>query len=120
MKHLSADWLSEITEQLRRDEAENRKTLLNLSKEDPFNDPDHGGDNAANDTDAFEQNAHQRIESIQLELLQNIERITHSLEQIQNGLYGICENCGKDIDEGRLRIMPTATLCISCERKLEK
>lgn len=34
--------------------------------------------------------------------------------------FGLCEECGKPIRQERLMIMPDATLCISCQRDLEK
>ena len=34
--------------------------------------------------------------------------------------FGLCEECGKPIRHERLMIMPDATLCVSCQRDLEK
>lgn len=34
--------------------------------------------------------------------------------------FGLCEECGKPIRHERLMIMPDATLCVSCQRELEK
>ncbi|MFD2444425.1 TraR/DksA C4-type zinc finger protein [Bacillus sp. CGMCC 1.16607] len=38
--------------------------------------------------------------------------INHALEAIQNGTYGKCEECGKDIPIERLEALPTTTYCI--------
>ena len=43
--------------------------------------------------------------------LYNIEE---ALSRIEDGSYGICENCGEDIAEGRLEAIPEATRCVSC------
>jgi DnaK suppressor protein len=34
--------------------------------------------------------------------------------------FGLCEECGKRIPKKRLLIVPEATLCVSCQRELEK
>ena len=34
--------------------------------------------------------------------------------------FGLCEECGKQIPKRRLLIVPEATLCVSCQRELEK
>jgi DnaK suppressor protein len=34
--------------------------------------------------------------------------------------FGLCEECGKQIPKKRLLVVPEATLCVSCQRELEK
>lgn len=34
--------------------------------------------------------------------------------------FGRCEECGKQIPKKRLLVVPEATLCVSCQRELEK
>ncbi len=48
-----------------------------------------------------------------------IGKIKEALERIDNGTYGICEECGEDISEKRLRARPVTTLCIDCKKKQE-
>ncbi len=47
-------------------------------------------------------------------------RIEEALLRIKEGTYGICEECGNPIGEGRLRAMPFATLCVDCKNRKEK
>ena len=42
--------------------------------------------------------------------------IDKALAKIENGTYGICERCGKQIDPARLEALPYAELCIECKR----
>ena len=44
-----------------------------------------------------------------------IKKIDESLEMIDNGEYGYCEECGIEIGVRRLEARPTATLCIDCK-----
>lgn len=46
--------------------------------------------------------------------------INSALERIDEGTYGKCVNCGKDIGEERLAALPWATLCIDCRRLEER
>lgn len=105
---------------LTKDKKKAVKALNDLTKEDPLQDPAHVSDNAASDTDAFEQSSHERIESLQRELTERIATIDHALSRIGEGTYGICEECGVQIPSDRLTIMPTATVCVSCEQKKEQ
>lgn len=44
-----------------------------------------------------------------------IKKIEQSLDDIQNGIYGYCEDCGSEIGIRRLEARPTATKCIDCK-----
>ncbi len=44
-----------------------------------------------------------------------VEEIDHALAKMNNGTYGICENCGKLIPKARLEALPYARLCIDCK-----
>lgn len=44
-----------------------------------------------------------------------IKKIEQSLDDIDNGVYGYCEDCGAEIGVRRLEARPTATKCIDCK-----
>ncbi len=48
-----------------------------------------------------------------------IMKIKHALDRIDNGTYGICEECGEEISEKRLRARPVTSVCIDCKRAQE-
>ena len=48
-----------------------------------------------------------------------INKITKSLEDIDSGEYGICEDCGREIAIARLKARPIARRCIKCKTKQE-
>ena len=48
-----------------------------------------------------------------------INKITKSLEDIDNGEYGICEDCGREIAIARLKARPIAKRCIKCKTQQE-
>ena len=44
----------------------------------------------------------------------DIASVRRALERIEEGTYGECAKCGKEIAEGRLQARPEASLCIDC------
>lgn len=46
--------------------------------------------------------------------------INEALARIEDGSYGICEECGKRITPNRLKILPFALLCVPCQSAIEK
>lgn len=43
-----------------------------------------------------------------------------ALEKIDNGTYGKCESCGKEIDKKRLEAVPHARFCYECKIEEKK
>jgi len=50
--------------------------------------------------------------------LQKIEYLLNRVAEEQD--FGICEECGTRIPKERLLLVPEATLCVACQRELEK
>jgi RNA polymerase-binding transcription factor DksA len=55
------------------------------------------------------------LESIELELVD----VEHALKRIDEGTYGKCEACGKDIEDDRLAVIPAARFCLEDQTKAE-
>jgi len=49
-----------------------------------------------------------------------IQQIRQALNRIDEGSYGICQECGDPIPFKRLEFHPTSTLCVHCQQDLEK
>ena len=49
-----------------------------------------------------------------------LRRIERSLQDIEDGVYGLCEQCEEEIAFARLKARPTARYCIDCKTQLEK
>lgn len=96
------------------------KNVIDLKKNDPFNDPDHSSNNAAVDNDVREQEAHQRIEAEIESLLERKENIKQAISRILKGRYGYCKRCSKEILRKRLDLIPETNYCVSCESELKK
>jgi DnaK suppressor protein len=62
-------------------------------------------------TDLENQDA---LEGIKSSEIQEIRQIQGALKRIAEGTYGVCAQCGADINPQRLKVLPIATRCISC------
>lgn len=49
---------------------------------------------------------------------EKLAKINKALKKIEDGSYGICENCGKNIEEDRLEANPSAETCKDCMEKV--
>lgn len=49
-----------------------------------------------------------------------IKKINQALQRIDDGDFGICQECGDDITVPRLKARPMTTLCIHCKSKQEE
>ena len=47
-------------------------------------------------------------------------QIEQALERIQEGNYGLCQNCGQLMNEKRLVAVPWAPHCVDCQELAEK
>jgi DnaK suppressor protein len=61
-----------------------------------------------------------RNKNRELLLLDHVEGqlndIDQALKRLEKGTYGVCTDCGENIQPARLEIMPAAALCIECQR----
>ncbi|MCL4387171.1 MAG: TraR/DksA C4-type zinc finger protein [Patescibacteria group bacterium] len=89
--------------------------LKYYNSEDPFLVP--GRDTNNFDDDITENEGHDRTEAVMRELESRLAEVGKALERVEEGAYGKCANCGKNIPEERLKIYPTASLCLDCERR---
>lgn len=60
----------------------------------------------------------QRQSAIEERLEHRLELVNAALNRLDDGTYGRCVNCGKEIAPARLNAMPEAAMCIDCQSKL--
>ena len=46
-------------------------------------------------------------------------KIKDALRRIEEGTYGICEECGEDIPIARLKARPVTNYCLDCKTRME-
>jgi DnaK suppressor protein len=78
---------------------------------------------AAEVTDAEEQSVNDFVRDVELALIEmtseTLGQIDQALRRLEAGTYGACAHCGADITEARLKAVPFATLCRSCQEAQE-
>lgn len=77
-------------------------------------DPPDFGDQASTESDNI---LNLRLRERESKLLAKIQ---DALRRLDKGRFGICEACGGEISEKRLRYRPVTTRCIRCKEKQER
>ncbi len=72
------------------------------------------GDQATAETD---RNFMLRLRGREQRLLKKIDE---AIDRIENGTFGICDDCGNEIDVKRLEARPVTTMCIECKTLQEE
>ena len=73
----------------------------------------HAQLSADSEEQAIDLENQESLEAIENFGVQEIQRIEQTLKRLSEGTYGICTQCGEDIDPKRLKPLPTATSCIT-------
>ena len=107
-------------------EAERERTLAHLASlnhdydgvvaasRDSNADDEHDPEGA---TIAFERS---QIGALVRQARQRLDEIDAAVGRVDDGTYGICEQCGRPIGEPRLEARPTAATCIDCATKASR
>ena len=74
----------------------------------------HMADMAA---DTYDRELSMNIASSEQEILYQIDE---ALKRLDDGTFGVCQQCSKPITVSRLKALPYASLCINCQRTQEK
>jgi RNA polymerase-binding transcription factor DksA len=62
----------------------------------------------------------ERIGTVSDDLRDVLRQIEGALERMDEGTFGVCQRCGKQIDSERLEAFPYVEYCIECQSFLER
>ena len=109
--------IEELKEKLEEQKKSVHKELETFASEDPNskhnwdtkypNREDGDKDEIADDAQEYDN-----MLSLEHTLELKLKDVTLALEKIENGTYGVCEKCGKEIETERLKAVPEARFCI--------
>ncbi|MEI6631829.1 MAG: TraR/DksA family transcriptional regulator, partial [bacterium] len=68
-------------------------------------------------TDTYDREFSLGLASSERELLYELD---DALKKIEDGSFGICEQCKSLITKTRLKAIPQARFCVKCQEKKEK
>jgi DnaK suppressor protein len=80
----------------------------------------HGGDAGDSADVAFEAGSDEMASHLAELDSRELSQIDRALARLKQGTYGLCESCHTKIPIGRLNALPYTTLCINCQREMEK
>jgi DnaK suppressor protein len=73
--------------------------------------------------DAEEQSVDDFVQEMDFALMamkaESLVKIDEAIRRLESGVYGACAECETEIAEARLKALPFATLCVSCQEREE-
>jgi DnaK suppressor protein len=94
-----------------------KKLTADLNNLRNFQSSDSTGDAA---DAAFESGSDEMASQLAELDSRELGQIDRALARLKQGTYGLCEGCHNKIPVGRLNALPYTTLCIECQREMEK
>ena len=120
---MSAIDTDRIRDTLTRERQRIQAAIDNLHEENPGSITDETGEDAVYDnhladtaTVTFDRELDYTLEENAEHMLADIDA---ALQRLDDGSFGRCTNCDKEIAPARLEARPWATLCIDCQRSRE-
>lgn len=108
----------ERTARLRRLREETRDAI---DRTDLAADGDERGDGHHHPAEvATDADARERQLAEQMKLREREERLAAAEKAIEEGTYGVCVDCGGEIPEGRLKVVPDAVRCVPCQTEAKR
>lgn len=116
---MKKELIEELKTKLKEQESSIQKELESFAQEDPNlkhnweakfpNREDADKDESADDAQEYDN-----MLSLEHSLEMKLKDVNLALEKIDNGTYGICEKCGKEIETERLKAAPEAKFHMKC------
>ena len=121
---MDKDLIKELKEKLEKEKTALEEELKKFASKDekPKGDWDtkfpnwdsNAAGGSAMETEADEVEEYERRLPVEHSLELKLTDISSALEKIGKGKYGVCEKCGKEMGEARLKTIPEARFCQSC------
>jgi len=105
---MEPSWPKELREQLEQKRAELNERVNKIKA-----DITGGLDPDSKEQAAQLENA-EVLDALANEGVEELGKISSALQRMDEGTYGICTNCGENIDNRRLDVRPFSSKCISC------
>jgi len=111
--------VNELKKKLEAEKTSLEKELSSFAKKDDSPKGDWetkypNRENGSMEEEADEVQEYGNMLPVEHSLELKLKDVDSALKKIEGGAYGICEKCGKEIDEKRLRACPEAKTCLKC------
>ena len=112
---------AELYEKLKKEKAELLEKLEQLrTLGQPSSERKEGSPFGKREEEADEASELEKRLALEERLRESLTWVEHALEKYEAGTYGLCDSCGKPIEEGRLEAIPQASLCLNCKASQAK
>ncbi len=68
---------------------------------------------------AVERENDEVLDALDSSIRAEMEQLQVTLKRLVEGVYGVCESCGKTIPIKRLEALPHASRCVACAEKVQ-
>ena len=113
--------LSELYEQLKKEQIRLRSELQRLKAEEKSADEQREGSpfgkREEGATEAFEL---EKRMALGKRLTGSLAEVEHAIKKYEAGIYDTCDICGNTIEMARLEALPQASLCLQCKASRAK
>lgn len=122
---MEKSFLEELKQKLEAEKEELERLLSSFSTEVSSSNwetkfPQFGQHTSEQDENVDEVEEYTNLLPVEHRLELQLLDVNRALEKIKKGkTYGICENCGKKIEEKRLKIIPETKFCSKCSAQKE-
>lgn len=119
---MKQEMVNALKERLVAEKESIEKELTSFAKEDTASEGNWDTkfpkrEDADKDEVADDAQEYDNMISVEHSLELKLKEVNVALEKIDQGNYGLCEKCGKEIEAERLDAMPAARLCMDCNNK---
>ena len=121
---LSKDQIKQLRQLLITERAKLAEEIKSIARDAATSPRDASGDLSAYTihmadmaADTYDRELNMNIASSEQELLYQID---DALKRLDDGSYGICQQCNQPIAMSRLKAVPYASMCIACQRSKEQ
>ena len=112
---------AELYERLKKEKAELLEKLEQLrTLGQPSAERKEGSPFGKREEGADEASELEKRLALEERLGESLNEVEHALQKYEAGTYGLCDSCGRLIEQARLEAIPQASLCLSCKTKQAK
>jgi RNA polymerase-binding transcription factor DksA len=112
---------TELYERLKKEKAELLEKIEQLrALGEPSAERKEGSPFGKREEGADEASELEKRLALEERLGESLTEVEHALQKYEAGTYGLCDSCGRAIEQARLEAIPQASLCLSCKASREK
>ena len=112
---------AELYERLKKGKAELSEKLEQLrTLGQPSAERKEGSPFGKREEGADEASELEKRLALEKRLGESLNEIEHALQKYEAGTYGLCDDCGRAIEQARLEALPQASLCLRCKASQAK